>query len=85
MVQKDNCPHCGVSLIGKPIPKPALESGGYGSATHYRRELGVKIQGAFDGVLFWQCPDCGGRWHRFDRTSRQYVTADKFIKGEQHA
>ena len=21
--------------------------------------------GAYDGTLYYLCPDCGGRWHRF--------------------
>lgn len=31
----------------------------------YQRKIGIEIRGVYDGVLFWQCPDCGGRWHRF--------------------
>lgn len=32
--------------------------------THFRREIGIEIFGIYDGVLFWQCPDCGWAWHR---------------------
>lgn len=62
----DKCPHCGVGLIGKPINEEYLFEGLYAEGTtHYRREIGVQVRGVYDGVLYWQCPDCGGKWHRF--------------------
>lgn len=61
----DNCPHCGASLIGDPIPEKYRSLGWYGSATHWRREVGFEVPEVYDGMLFWACPDCGGRWHRF--------------------
>jgi hypothetical protein len=74
----DNCPHCNVSLIGAPIPEhinqPAFNKymgkmwRPYGDATHWRREVGVEIRGAHDGVLFYQCPDCKGTWNRWPDT-----------------
>jgi hypothetical protein len=60
------CPHCNSSLIGDPIPQEYIDRGYYRpGATHFRREIGVEIPGVYDGVLFWQCPDCAGRWHRW--------------------
>jgi hypothetical protein len=57
-----NCPHCGADLNGDLIPESARY---WGSGTHYGREIGIEVRGVYDGVLFWQCPDCGGKWHRF--------------------
>lgn len=48
----------------------------------YQRKIGIEIRGVYDGVLLWQCPDCGGRWHRWPeghelrRRAEQYMTAD---------
>ena len=37
---------------------------------HFSRLIGVEIQGLYDGVIMWQCPDCKTRWDRFkDRPS----------------
>ena len=83
MTQPDNCPHCGVSLIGEPLSARAYASGAFGETTHYRREVGNEVYGAFDGVLFWECPDCGGTWQRFDLTSPLHHVAKKYMRGKQ--
>ncbi len=31
----------------------------------YGRLIGVEIEGEYDGVSYWQCPDCGTYWDRF--------------------
>ena len=60
-----HCPHC-ASL---------LESRDRGSS----RVIGVEIQGAYDGTLFWQCPDCGGRWHRFPKGHALRKKAEPYL------
>jgi len=81
----DHCPTCGVSLQGDPIPheyrvhkddcaEQVARHGRcycrpYGSATHFRREIGHEVPGVYDGVLFWHCPECGWAWPRFVATS----------------
>lgn len=57
----DNCPHCGVSLIGDPIPEADRASGYYGESTHWKRQIGIVEN---DRVARWRCPDCGGEWSR---------------------
>lgn len=70
MSDKDTCPQ-GCNLQGVEIPREYLEKGYYGSwepedgPRHYSRMIGVEIPGVYDGVLYWACPDCGARWHRF--------------------
>jgi len=57
---KDNCPHCGVSLIGAEIPD---EHKKYYSGTHFRREIG-KYDWDLDMIVAWICPDCQKEWPR---------------------
>lgn len=75
------CPHCTVSLQGKPIPESQREF--YGDATHYSRTVGVEIRGVYDGILLWQCPDCHGRWPRWTKADspRLFSAAARYING----
>ncbi len=54
-----NCPHCGVSLLGEPIPQ---DMAAHYSVTHWKREIGVEDPIKYDGVYYWECPDCEGQW-----------------------
>jgi len=84
MTRPDNCPHCGVSLLGEPISQESRDKGYYRpDSTHFRREFGNEIPGVYDGVLFWGCPDCGGTWQRFDLTSPLHHAAKKYMRGKQ--
>jgi len=57
----DNCPHCGVSLIGEPIPiRRRLD---YGGKTHFRREIAIYDRDK-DRTVAYKCPDCGQEWKR---------------------
>lgn len=55
-----NCPHCNISLLGKPIPDKYLKH--YGGAKYYKLEIGVEVPEYYDGVYYYKCPDCGGTW-----------------------
>lgn len=55
----DNCPLCGVSLIGGEIPEK--DRHWFGNHTHFKREIGIVWN---DRVREWKCPDCGGVWKR---------------------
>ena len=57
--EPENCPHCKVSLLGDPIPKKYLE---HYSGTHFKREIGIEVRGFYDGVAYYECPDCKGKW-----------------------
>ena len=65
----EECPHCGVSLQGEPIPLDSQEL--YGS-THFSRKIGIYDRDR-DMTVAWQCPDCGHRWSRTEP-----VTPGKF-------
>lgn len=79
MTRPDNCPHCGVSLLGELMTPAQYASGHFGESSRYRREIGNEVQGVFDGVLFWSCPDCGGTWQRFDMTSPLHHVAEQYM------
>lgn len=67
----DDCPRCGSSLRGAEIPREYLEQGWYGpwkpddGPRYFSQKIGHEIPGVYDGVLYWACPFCGGKWHRF--------------------
>jgi hypothetical protein len=67
----NNCPYCHVSLQGTEIPEKHRES--YGGKTHFGREIGVEIAEAYDGVLYWKCPDCLMGWPRFTSGAIAYM------------
>ena len=47
------------------------------------RTLGIEIDGAYDGVLFWECPDCEYSWHRWPEGTRQHEAARDYVTGDQ--
>jgi hypothetical protein len=61
-VDPNACPLNGCSLLGAPIPEESRQH--YGTATHFRREIGIETD-AYDGMLYFVCPDCHGAWPRF--------------------
>jgi len=75
------CPHCAANLQGEPIPEQHRNL--FSAATHYGREIGVQIYGVYDGVLYWQCPDCGGVWHRWPEGDELRERAEPFL--QEHA
>lgn len=63
----ESCPKCKVNLR-------YVERGRV-----YSTALGMTVQGSFDGVLFWQCPACKHRWHRWAPGSRLRALAEQHI------
>jgi hypothetical protein len=43
------------------LPEGALEA----PPQYYSRVIGWEVQGVYDGMLFYRCPDCGYAWHRW--------------------
>jgi len=54
------CPQCGADWQGAKIPKKEQRK-----STHYSRLIGIEVRGGYDGVSYWQCPDCNTTWNRF--------------------
>lgn len=77
----DHCPHCQVSLQGDPIPEESRKW--YGTSTHWRKEIGIEVMGVYDGVLYWQCKDCGGTWHRWPEDHYLRARAEPYIHGPE--
>ena len=78
MSATDVCPGCGVDLRGEPIP---AESRHYyaDDATHFLRMIGHEIPSVYDGVLYWSCPDCLHRWHRWPEGTRMHTAAAPWV------
>lgn len=57
------CPCCDSSLTGEKISPEHQEAFGY--ATHFGRACCVEDYWECR-VIEWTCPDCGGRWERYD-------------------
>jgi hypothetical protein len=67
------CPHCGAGLLSDKLTT---------DGEPYRLAILVEVQGVYDGGLFYQCPFCNGRWHRFPEDHWLYPRAARYI-GEQ--
>jgi len=65
--QGDNCPHCGANLVQEVNGQI-----GY-------RMVSVEIRGVYDGGLFWMCPDCEGRWHRWPKGHYLRAKAHRYV------
>lgn len=59
LLEKNQCPHCGVDLTGDPIPEESRKS--YGGATHFSRRIS-HVNPDLDRATDYECPDCNGRW-----------------------
>lgn len=52
-----NCPHCGVNLLGEPIPDDSLQHYGNGRIRYFKREIGYYSM-EYDRTMYVTCPDC---------------------------
>lgn len=57
------CPNCNANLVGDPIPQDLIDSGYYGTNTHWSRVIGLYSMEK-DRVVEWLCPDCEHQWER---------------------
>jgi hypothetical protein len=55
------CPVCGTSWVGDPIPEALRKDYGV-DATHYSRLILIKIWDGSPGIKRYECPDCHTRW-----------------------
>lgn len=81
------CPGCKADLVASAIPEEYLLAGYYGPwklgdpPKFYYRVIGVEIPGVYDGCLYWQCPDCGHRWHRWPEGNPLRQAAEDYVSG----
>lgn len=68
----DACPHCGMNLLGEPIPDTD-------PVRHYHLDLLAEIPEMYDGGLFYACPRCNGRWHRWPEGSHLRNVAAPYV------
>lgn len=57
-----NCPACKVSLLGDKIPEDIAK---FYHGTHWKREIAIECPEMYDGVYYYQCPDCDHQWGGF--------------------
>ena len=50
-------------LLGKHFD--VFICGTYSPPYRWGREIGIEVQGRYDGISYWQCPDCNSRFDRF--------------------
>lgn len=39
-----------------------------------------EIRGLYDGFVFWQCPDCSGMWHRWEKGNPYRERVDRWLE-----
>lgn len=59
----ESCPVCKSNWVGSRIPERYRPF--YGHKTNFSRLIGIEVLGVYDGVLYWQCPDCHANFKRF--------------------
>lgn len=57
-----NCPKCGISWDGGPIPLNIRKH--YNKPYKWSKLIGMEYPGLRDGVYEWVCPRCGERFKR---------------------
>lgn len=68
-MESHRCPYCFHNLVGfSPTGVP------------YSKVLGVVIDSVHKGVLFWECPHCQGRWHRFRNGTDLHKKAEFYVR-----
>jgi hypothetical protein len=68
MPKTSDCPGCGAHLA-------FVDQEG----NTQTRAIGVEVAGAYDGILYWQCPLCGHNWHRFPSEHPLTRVAERYV------
>ena len=72
------CPHCGAELTGAEIPESDRRVSG--NQDHFSRKILVEVPEIYDGGLYWECPDCAGRWHRWPEGHHLRKVAEQYVQ-----
>jgi hypothetical protein len=43
----------------------------------FKKEIGIEIQGYYDGIVVYRCAECDYRWKRFDWVDDKYLTEEE--------
>jgi hypothetical protein len=57
------CPVCKGLWDGGPVPKKYRKF--YSAPYRFSRLVGVEIPEKYDGISYWECPDCKTQWDRW--------------------
>jgi len=68
----EECPICLTDLRGAVIPNTDPPE-------YYSHLRGIEIRGVYDGVLFWECPYCDARIHRFREGTDLWHKAELYV------
>lgn len=76
-----NCPKCNMLWDGGRIWKrfremeyykdktdeelQQIEKESYSPPYHFSNLVGIEVRGKYDGVSYWQCPECKSTWDRW--------------------
>jgi len=87
-LHSETCPKCGADLRDGAIPEKILKEYAVardeewdGQPQYYSRVIMVEIRGVCDGGLFYMCPDCDGKWHRWPEGSYLRARAEPYVSG----
>jgi len=67
------CPTCFHDLRGAQIPNT-------NPPEYYSRIIGIEIPAVYDGTLFWECPFCTARFHRFRQGTDLWKAAVPYVR-----
>lgn len=72
-INSNQCYLCFADLRGAVIP-------GTDPPEHYSKLIGVEIPWVYDGTLFWECPFCQNRTHRFAEGTSLWRQAEPYVR-----
>lgn len=70
----DSCPHCYYNLRGPQVPDTDPPE-------YFSLLVGVEVASVYSGgVLFYECPNCDGRIHRFRAGTDMWRKAVPYVR-----
>lgn len=70
----ERCGWCSADLRGEPL--------GWAPGRFASRAVPVAVLGVYDGALYWECPECCWRWHRWPEGDWRHGRAVPFVEGQ---
>lgn len=72
----EECPYCFIDLRGSQLP-------GTDPPQYYSKLMGIEVPGLYDGILYYECPSCQGKMHRFRKGTRERKLAEVYVDDER--